>query len=278
MLRNSLESSESAADADRRPCASCGYDLRGLSEPRCPECGIAFDPTELSLAEIPWLCRNQLNIGAIEAYARTVWLVLFHPRRFASQVHRPCQIGMLEVRLFTTVSIWIATVSFIGALVIASWLSRFPPARLAVADLLPNLLIVGPGALVFFTIATRVDSRPVSVSMRFAEEIRYRRLAHFCCAALGLMPIVPIAALMAGALPDPNAVATTMMLSLSAVGLLWWISGVVYCVLGGEMGPRRATGQAISQLFLFFAAGVVGIFVMVPLAMLTGIILSIIRG
>ncbi len=25
-------------------CVPCGYDLRGLPEPRCPECGAAFDP------------------------------------------------------------------------------------------------------------------------------------------------------------------------------------------------------------------------------------------
>ena len=25
-------------------CRSCGYDLHGLDEPRCPECGRAFDP------------------------------------------------------------------------------------------------------------------------------------------------------------------------------------------------------------------------------------------
>jgi hypothetical protein len=33
---------------DRRAftCKECGYDLHGLTEPRCPECGHAFDPAE----------------------------------------------------------------------------------------------------------------------------------------------------------------------------------------------------------------------------------------
>ncbi len=33
---------------DRRAftCRQCGYALRGLSDPRCPECGTAFDPAE----------------------------------------------------------------------------------------------------------------------------------------------------------------------------------------------------------------------------------------
>lgn len=28
----------------RGECATCGYSLRGLNRPRCPECGTAFDP------------------------------------------------------------------------------------------------------------------------------------------------------------------------------------------------------------------------------------------
>lgn len=34
-------------DIGRRVCARCGYDLRGLVEPRCPECGTPFDPSLL---------------------------------------------------------------------------------------------------------------------------------------------------------------------------------------------------------------------------------------
>ena len=26
------------------PCAQCGYDVTGLTEPRCPECGQSFEP------------------------------------------------------------------------------------------------------------------------------------------------------------------------------------------------------------------------------------------
>lgn len=28
----------------KHTCAHCSYDLAGLSEPRCPECGLQFDP------------------------------------------------------------------------------------------------------------------------------------------------------------------------------------------------------------------------------------------
>ncbi|NLF32701.1 MAG: BCD family MFS transporter [Planctomycetes bacterium] len=33
---------------DDRKCVTCGYFLIGLSEPRCPECGSAFDPNKLA--------------------------------------------------------------------------------------------------------------------------------------------------------------------------------------------------------------------------------------
>lgn len=29
-------------------CVKCGYDLRGQVVPRCPECGLAFDPQEIN--------------------------------------------------------------------------------------------------------------------------------------------------------------------------------------------------------------------------------------
>lgn len=33
-----------AIELKKGKCRSCGYDLRGLSESRCPECGTPFDP------------------------------------------------------------------------------------------------------------------------------------------------------------------------------------------------------------------------------------------
>ncbi len=36
------------ATQDEANCARCGYPLRGLEVPRCPECGRPFDPRALS--------------------------------------------------------------------------------------------------------------------------------------------------------------------------------------------------------------------------------------
>lgn len=37
-----------ARESDERHCIACGYQLRGLEKPVCPECGRAFDPEDAS--------------------------------------------------------------------------------------------------------------------------------------------------------------------------------------------------------------------------------------
>ncbi|MEO0587448.1 MAG: hypothetical protein AAF078_07405 [Planctomycetota bacterium] len=39
---------------DPRVCASCGYPLQHLTDPRCPECGAAFDPERVAEALAAW--------------------------------------------------------------------------------------------------------------------------------------------------------------------------------------------------------------------------------
>jgi hypothetical protein len=40
-------------------CAGCGYNLTGLVEPRCPECGTPFDPSLLSRLNTPLSKRGE---------------------------------------------------------------------------------------------------------------------------------------------------------------------------------------------------------------------------
>ncbi len=39
-------------------CAECDYDLRGLPEPRCPECGTPFDETAMRPQRLIWVRRT----------------------------------------------------------------------------------------------------------------------------------------------------------------------------------------------------------------------------
>jgi hypothetical protein len=82
--------SESAEVTDRF-CAACGYNLRGIASDRCPECGHVFDPNQTSAPQIPWSHRH--SIGRLRAFWRTVRLVSFRTRQFATEIHRPVSLA-----------------------------------------------------------------------------------------------------------------------------------------------------------------------------------------
>lgn len=60
-------------------CTHCQYNLRGLTEPRCPECGRPFDPANLHTSLIPWVNRKQ--IGRVRAFFKTAWQASIRPRK-----------------------------------------------------------------------------------------------------------------------------------------------------------------------------------------------------
>jgi hypothetical protein len=75
------------ADSGLR-CPRCEYNLTGLTENRCPECGTAFDPEELrrilagQWGPIPgWDDRGGAHI--LVAFARVCWTIWFAPGAFA---------------------------------------------------------------------------------------------------------------------------------------------------------------------------------------------------
>lgn len=45
-------------------CLTCGYDLRGLPEPRCPECGRGFDPNDAATFAREGFTARELARGA----------------------------------------------------------------------------------------------------------------------------------------------------------------------------------------------------------------------
>ena len=64
-------------------CPECSYDLTGLTEPRCPECGIAFDRADLLARQssVPQPFNPWDRVGSISSYFETLRLSLFSPRR-----------------------------------------------------------------------------------------------------------------------------------------------------------------------------------------------------
>lgn len=61
MSRGQVEQSRAGGveSSDVGVCQSCGYDLRGLAEARCPECGTAFDFEALRSGSVVW-CKTAI--------------------------------------------------------------------------------------------------------------------------------------------------------------------------------------------------------------------------
>ena len=87
-------------------CPHCGYNLRGLTSGRCPECGNAFDLAAMSRSQIPWLHRAE--VGRMRAWWRTCWMALRRPNQFAASINAPCPYA--DARRFWLVNVAIVCV------------------------------------------------------------------------------------------------------------------------------------------------------------------------
>jgi hypothetical protein len=69
-------------------CSRCGYNLKLLPQPRCPECGLEFKWQEMlnrAALRSDFLFEHQWRVKPIRSWLATLWRSLF-PRRFWGQV------------------------------------------------------------------------------------------------------------------------------------------------------------------------------------------------
>ena len=81
---------DGSADSPAAPqivCPTCGYDQRGISSERCPECGTRIDRESLAVSRIPWEHRRMM--GRVRAYRRTLWRVMADAKAIGSEAARP---------------------------------------------------------------------------------------------------------------------------------------------------------------------------------------------
>ena len=162
-----------------RCCDGCGYDLRGIAEARCPECGLEFDPITPPVANVPWFHRRR--IGWLTALWQTFWLATLQTQWLVDEVRRDTTLDRHAAQAFRWICVAVATCSTTVAMGMALDL-RVPMAGIA-ATALP--------LLVFFHLAT-----VLMYSMGFdspGRRARFETLHDFTAAPLLLMPIVPMA-------------------------------------------------------------------------------------
>ena len=114
-MNDSQTSSELLTDEGIR-CPECEYNLTGLSEDVCPECGESFDRERLLIGlergstEIPVWSRRRSR-GLIRTFCATLFTIWVHPIRFAKQFperpNRADAYRFSRLCLLVSVALWI---------------------------------------------------------------------------------------------------------------------------------------------------------------------------
>ena len=252
-------SNPNAAPPTRR-CVNCGYDLRGLEQLRCPECGLAFDPKYIPPADIPWLKRGQrlrdahhtegAEANAFLAYWRTVWLILVRPKKFGAMVWQDVDVDAVETTRFRWITIGIAVGS-----VLVTMLPVIAPLSIAV---MLTLVLLSVPIVAFFWIATGRFDIIQFVAAWFAQEMRYRRLHDMSCAGLALAPIVPLFLLLGLIMGWPGQyVGPRAVLLIWVVVFAWWYGSLRYQIHGGRCRTGDAILHAVMMPFAWFMIAMV---------------------
>jgi hypothetical protein len=237
-------------DASRH-CGSCGYDLRGIVEPRCPECGVAFDPGEPPIADVPWFHRR--HIGVFAALWWTMWLVMLRPERLRRAVRaRDVRLDMPAARRFRHACVCVASASM--AVAVALQVRPVDNAALMFVITVPPLL------LFFGLTAPLIATADFNTPNRAAS---FQVLHEFSNAPLLLMPLVALAAAwgqVAGLTPS------MAVLLLLAIAALWIVCKFAY--------QAREYGRGFVWLgvHLIFAVVVWAVFALMCLALLLGLV------
>ena len=248
-------------------CAGCGYSLRGLSEPRCPECGMPFDPKDPTV-EIPWLYRGAL--GRWETFWATVRLVLLKPGWFAEQARRPLYVDPVSPPRFRTVCVAIGAAAIATIVTIALW-TRWADGRWMLAGL--TWLATVPPAAAFLHLASVPLDLAGFESIR--AQIRFRRLYHFTAAWIVLT--VPALAFYVGMLvfgpaTDTNLLALAM---LAIPGAAWGVAITHFQVRAAS----RHAGWVVGHLLIIVLFwGLLGTFCGGGAVLLIGLTVGIARG
>jgi hypothetical protein len=219
-------------------CGICGYDLRGLPNARCPECGHTFDPLE-PIATLPWLHRTHLGLWT--GFWRTVSLALLHPGRVARQVRPTVQVDPHASARFRALCGYIAAAS----VAITVMLLKFSPANWRAA------LACALAAAIWTKIFCYLASIPTDTTgLHWAEwGIRFRWLHEFTAAPLALTPALVPATLL-GLYQEHSAgmAAALYPAFTAALILLTWMTYII----GFQIRAARRNGAWIASQVLVY--------------------------
>ncbi len=171
---------------DHLVCPECTYDLRGTTEPRCPECGMDLGFLAAGESLIPW--ERSARGFAAPRYSHTVWLAVSRPQRFSRAACLPVSYAKARQFQLVTVAIVAATTATPFAILsirdsnflphLADQTSGWYLAWCAVCHLLTLLGITGVPSYLFHPARLSVTRQNRAIAM-----------SYYACAPLALTPI-----------------------------------------------------------------------------------------
>ena len=240
------------AEPSARHCGTCGYDLRGAADPRCPECGTAFDPAEPPLADVPWFHRRA--IGTLDALWRTMWLVMLRPGALAREVRRAdVRLDVPAARRFQHVCVLVAA----AAVALAIGLQVRPAEN----SVLMSVIALPPMLVFFGSTAPLIATADFNTPHRAASFQVVNELSN---APLLLMPLLSLTAAW-GRVAGQN-VSMQLTLLLLAIVAIWIVYKFAY--------QAWACGHGFVWLgvHLLFAVVVWALFALMCLALILGLV------
>jgi len=234
-------------------CEKCGYNLRGLTQRVCPECGAEFKATAYSASQLPWKQREA--IGFLDAYWRTVKLVLFHPRRFGTEVWDGGRIHMRDAAAFR----WYTVAHAYFPLLIV-WLS-FAGPRLRQEELIASTGVIGILLFVWLLKSTALLVNFFKKQTMSADiQRRLVALGHFACAALALSPVHMACLALCGAAFRLEGKDSMLFVAAACVWgaftlfqlILWWLNSML--LVREAMNVNEGELGMIGLLFVLYWA------------------------
>ncbi len=226
-------------------CLSCGYNLRGLVQNRCPECGNEFDRAKVTASQLPWAYRR--HIGRLRAYWKTVGMVMFRPERFCRE--RAYPVSYSDAQRFR----WISVLHIYLTVVLVS---IFWPDMLWVSD----LWLAAALYLSVFLILAAITGVPSYFfhprSLPIEQQNRAVALSYYCCAPLAWTPGLFLVGFLLGGIrvEAGAAVALAGGLLLQVIPWWWYLVKLSRCIM--PEGSRRpvVTAVAVPILWIILTA------------------------
>ena len=242
-------------------CQSCGYDLRGLTGDRCPECGADISGVHTLVTRIPWVYRHE--IGRVRAYCQTLWLVMFCQRKFGEEMAR--SVSWEDAQRFRWVTVGFLTVSILAAVVAAYLNVPSNPFQGELAN--QSYMAIWPACgcyliiLLFLIVATAIPSyffHPRDVPV--IQQNRAVALSYYACGPLVLLGVSCLSLAIA-LLPKIGESMLGVPFTFAAVGLPigavvpWWLDLIHLCRRLLPQRPGRAIALALLVPILWISSG-----------------------